>query len=229
MCYIICDSCGSVRAPVKGSVEVSVFSYGVFFQAEDGIRDLVRSRGLGDVYKRQDYDYWNYNVNFSGIIINVFNPVNGRMWINSTGADFNSYGDPGYINKPFFVFKTQTTLERAALIEFLEQRIPKDHVVIISTLSQYQNSYYPELWESDGPKNIYTVLESLGAQEVRSLRSFNSVPYLMIFRKGRTDFEVKESVGNFTDENEISHSFTIPQTAGSVSYTHLTLPTSDLV
>ena len=29
--------------------EVCVF----FFQAEDGIRDLVRSRGLGDVYKRQ--------------------------------------------------------------------------------------------------------------------------------------------------------------------------------
>ena len=25
-----------------------------FLQAEDGIRDLVRSRGLGDVYKRQD-------------------------------------------------------------------------------------------------------------------------------------------------------------------------------
>ena len=28
-----------------------------FFQAEDGIRDLVRSRGLGDVYKRQGL--WN--------------------------------------------------------------------------------------------------------------------------------------------------------------------------
>ena len=27
----------------------------VFFQAEDGIRDLVRSRGLGDVYKRQAF------------------------------------------------------------------------------------------------------------------------------------------------------------------------------
>ena len=27
-----------------------------FFQAEDGIRDLVRSRGLGDVYKRQGFD-----------------------------------------------------------------------------------------------------------------------------------------------------------------------------
>ena len=34
---------------VLHSVRVLVF----FFQAEDGIRDLVRSRGLGDVYKRQ--------------------------------------------------------------------------------------------------------------------------------------------------------------------------------
>ena len=28
-------------------------SMSLFFQAEGGIRDLVRSRGLGDVYKRQ--------------------------------------------------------------------------------------------------------------------------------------------------------------------------------
>ena len=30
-----------------------------FFQAEDGIRDSVASRGLGDVYKRQDQDLKN--------------------------------------------------------------------------------------------------------------------------------------------------------------------------
>ena len=29
----------------------------LFYQAEDGIRDLVRSRGLGDVYKRQVCEY----------------------------------------------------------------------------------------------------------------------------------------------------------------------------
>ena len=45
---VYCDVC---------STELS--SYGIllfccfFFQAEDGIRDIVRSRGLGDVYKRQ--------------------------------------------------------------------------------------------------------------------------------------------------------------------------------
>ena len=34
-------------------VYVYVLTFCFFFQAEDGIRDLVRSRGLGDVYKRQ--------------------------------------------------------------------------------------------------------------------------------------------------------------------------------
>ena len=31
-----------------------------FFQAEDGIRDVERSRGLGDVYKRQVYFFANW-------------------------------------------------------------------------------------------------------------------------------------------------------------------------
>ena len=35
--------------PLGGVCVLFIF----FFQAEDGIRDLVRSRGLGDVYKRQ--------------------------------------------------------------------------------------------------------------------------------------------------------------------------------
>ena len=47
---------------------IFVLVYYFFFQAEDGIRDLVRSRGLGDVYKRQVPDdiprfndqYWGY-------------------------------------------------------------------------------------------------------------------------------------------------------------------------
>ena len=40
---------GAVEQHVCDVVFVMLF----FFQAEDGIRDLVRSRGLGDVYKRQ--------------------------------------------------------------------------------------------------------------------------------------------------------------------------------
>ena len=36
-----------------GCLALGFFVTFFFFQAEDGIRDLVRSRGLGDVYKRQ--------------------------------------------------------------------------------------------------------------------------------------------------------------------------------
>ena len=45
MCFSL-FFCGDI---LYGPFIVIVF----FFQAEDGIRDLVRSRGLGDVYKRQ--------------------------------------------------------------------------------------------------------------------------------------------------------------------------------
>ena len=45
--------CGSLN--IGGVFVVCGFFF--FFQAEDGIRDLVRSRGLGDVYKRQVLDH----------------------------------------------------------------------------------------------------------------------------------------------------------------------------
>ena len=51
---------GCVVKSVGGNVVCEGVRYKVrfdfFFQAEDGIRDLVRSRGLGDVYKRQVVD-----------------------------------------------------------------------------------------------------------------------------------------------------------------------------
>ncbi len=34
---------------------IGIYYVYFFFQAEDGIRDAQESRGLGDVYKRQDY------------------------------------------------------------------------------------------------------------------------------------------------------------------------------
>ena len=42
--YSTCVECGLIYCG---------FSPVFFFQAEDGIRDVERSRGLGDVYKRQ--------------------------------------------------------------------------------------------------------------------------------------------------------------------------------
>ena len=58
-----------------------------FFQAEDGIRDLVRSRGLGDVYKRQDKDWVIAGIkkriaNLKGAITTIYVNGNSELEIN---------------------------------------------------------------------------------------------------------------------------------------------------
>ena len=63
-----------------------------FFQAEDGIRVLVRSRGLGDVYKRQQlrrvctetrlHDLWPDIHAYEQVYTQLYQtfPVQGRLW-----------------------------------------------------------------------------------------------------------------------------------------------------
>ena len=50
-----------------------------FFQAEDGIRDLVRSRGLGDVYKRQGL-YLSREMNAADHVYIRFHGRNYDIW-----------------------------------------------------------------------------------------------------------------------------------------------------
>ncbi len=45
----------SLAAQPVWTLTLKVMRVFFFFQAEDGIRVVERSRGLGDVYKRQDY------------------------------------------------------------------------------------------------------------------------------------------------------------------------------
>mgnify|MGYP003381555893 CR=1 FL=1 len=52
---------------------IGIVSCNFFFQAEDGIRDLVRSRGLGDVYKRQPHNLGFFIANYSPAIAKEFN------------------------------------------------------------------------------------------------------------------------------------------------------------
>ena len=60
----------------------------VLFQAEDGIRDLVRSRGLGDVYKRQSTDGVT-DGDFSTIVKEVELVSNGTTFENTTIVDLS--------------------------------------------------------------------------------------------------------------------------------------------
>ena len=67
-----------------------------FFQAEDGIRDLVRSRGLGDVYKRQGASW---------VGVNMKDPVSWQLFYRQV-FDTLELGDvlPSLIKSFFFGF-----------------------------------------------------------------------------------------------------------------------------
>ena len=59
-----------------------------FFQAEDGIRDLVRSRGLGDVYKRQLQLKASGRSGFSNVLVSLLSPFTGIF--DSMASPFSS-------------------------------------------------------------------------------------------------------------------------------------------
>ena len=62
-------------------VSVIFFVVSFFFQAEDGIRDLVRSRGLGDVYKRQLYEASGAALQTVAYSTNAFTPTACAQWV----------------------------------------------------------------------------------------------------------------------------------------------------
>ena len=61
-----------------------------FFQAEDGIRDLVRSRGLGDVYKRQRYDRARDFEQLADLAETL------GLWVQSIGGSFSTHASVSY-------------------------------------------------------------------------------------------------------------------------------------
>jgi hypothetical protein len=166
-----------------------------------------------------DYKYWNLISNMSGIIVSVFNMKTGELWTNVSGSDYGSFGGGSIATLPLFLWKTETKEERKKLMDFITNVIPDGTVAVVQTLRQFQHSYYPENWESDGTNNLFTLFESLGAKEITKLKTVGSVPYNLIFKKGDPSFQVKESVGDLINENELVHSFNIQKKAGEMKST----------
>ena len=93
--------------------------YFFFFQAEDGIRDLVRSRGLGDVYKRQEREStsaWKSaqsDTDKSAVLIDdglhKVSHINGCLLYTSDAADERSSVDLG--GRRIIKQKNKDTLE----------------------------------------------------------------------------------------------------------------------
>ena len=125
----------------------------------------------------------------------IKNPPGGLYHSKSNGFTMNAW-----------VFDTRNETGRMGLISFLEQGIPHGaYVSIYSAQEKGNGDYKPELWEGDAVKHgkdLFTLLESLGATKVGSLKERGAVPYTFQFRKGFGKLD--ESVG--LNPNDIIYS-----------------------
>lgn len=156
-----------------------------------------------------DYQWSSLHGVIRGVSLMVHDPATGHViW--------NPVNSPSGLPRFFFHFNTADSLERIALMEFIENGIPDKAVVgvLANNYSSDNLGYDPENWAKDSisyGKNLLQVFEGLGAKYVRDLPSYTGVPpcYGFIFRKNDPEFEAIDTIMNAPGEfAEIRRDFT---------------------
>lgn len=151
----------------------------------------------------------------TGIAISVIDPLTGVFWVNGTGGpwggDFGSVtGNQGV--RRSYAFPTNTTEDRAKVINFLSNDIPDGHYVVFWTLiSDPGDDFLPEEWAQDSISlgtNLFQVLEAQGATRPRDMMTLGSVPYNFTFQQNTSP--LNEDIAE-VQEGEISSLFFIPR------------------
>ena len=116
-------------------------------------------------------------------------------------APFGSIPVPNVNTHFYLMYETNNIDSRKALINYIENVIPKDDIVMLFTHVKEQ---YPTLheqeWAADSivnaGKNIFNVLEKYGATQVRRLLTLGSRPYTIIFDKANGVLSEEIAYGN---------------------------------
>jgi hypothetical protein len=95
-----------------------------------------------------------------------------------------------------FPFNTNTALDRANLMDFLETKVDKGDFVSIITIQHQEGptSYFADQWAADSitlGKNIFQILEKQGAKKIRQT-AIQSKPYIFCYRKDDPSFPITE-------------------------------------
>ena len=117
-----------------------------FFQAEDGIRDAQESRGLGDVYKRQEYLFIKHNISIDvsdklkQIILNTKNMKEKYDQLLDLSLSLpanldNYYEEFKYRQFPFLLYEEDVLSKTKDVID----------KVIFKDIPQYDNIYSSNL------------------------------------------------------------------------------------
>ncbi len=153
----------------------------------DANNDLSRYRHNGNRRYRAS-DWWGVaNIGDSHICMVVFDPKSGRIWRNSRAGNFGSINGRRD-NYPAFIFSVDQGRFRNDLAKFIEEVIPEGFYALLVTSQRQGSSLKVEDWAMDSltyGTNLFSVLESQGARQVRDLGRRGSLPYAFGFVKDR--------------------------------------------
>ncbi|MEM7574749.1 MAG: C25 family cysteine peptidase [Bacteroidota bacterium] len=148
-----------------------------------------------------------------GIGAFVMEPYTGRLWSNPPDDRFaaGDYGVPTG-SKTMFCFWLRTAEERENFLTFLDEVVPEDYVVYLTTLRRsVDDIHYSSEWAMDSTiygRNIYSYLEAQGALQIRELEGNDKFPYVYAYRKGSG--YLGEAIGD-SDEDQVQIRIPYPQ------------------
>jgi hypothetical protein len=185
-------------------------------------RGVNRYPGFQNTYYEGFFGDFGFNVRNvnDGVVLVLSDPNDGRF-VPNPEQGLNTYDPPE--RRFLHWFSTRDSLERVKLMQFLENQIPNGYYVALLAFGRPNDTigYAPHRWANDSisyGKNLYSVLEGLGAKKVRQLDNIPSSPwppYGVIFRKNDPAFQVRDTiVYNFDSTATIRASFLTKWTSG---------------
>lgn len=154
-----------------------------------------------------------------GIVLN--NQVNFWEANVPPGGAFGSINPTGSLID-VYAFKTDSPENRKLVIDFIEKQVVNKKYMSFYTVQKNINSdFKPEDWAADSliyGKSIFSVLEKLGAKQVRDLEKKGSVPYILQLVNGMEGVLGEKIADNANDIIEnISFYYNIKPKGNSLS------------
>lgn len=117
----------------------------------------------------------------------VLDSFNLTPWTNPPGGLYGSINTHASRSWRAFPFPAATMSQRQAILHFLDTVVTSGSYVLMMTIqTAYNDSYYPDLWAADSltlGRNLFSYLESQGAQRIRNTATGGAVPYLLLYQK----------------------------------------------
>ncbi|MBK8429731.1 MAG: hypothetical protein IPL27_28965 [Lewinellaceae bacterium] len=184
---------------MHSSDNAAQFKYtAAYFQANPLIPSVLNNYNEGAV---TPYQWLVTNGIDNKVVVIQFDPITGQVIRNPPGSPDNPLGN---VPALFHAYQTADSLQRIALMEFLENGLTPGAYVLLMTVYRYDNliGYAPGDWAKDSVtygKNLFQVLENLGAQKVRSLADAPQppYPYAFSFRYQGPDFPALDTIVYF--------------------------------